>query len=106
LLSIALCPLLVPIFWHHHFGKISAGWALAFLIPFVNQYGFNETVQQAAHTLLLEYIPFIIVLFALYTVAGGIFIRGNLHGTPGVNTILLAIGTFSRAGWVPPVPQC
>lgn len=99
LLSIALCPLLVPSFWHHHFGKVSAGWALAFLIPFVLQYGLDEAVQQAAHTLLLEYVPFIIVLFGLYTVAGGICVRGNLHGTPGVNTALLAIGTL-LASWM------
>ena len=99
LLSIALCPLLVPSFWHRNFGKVSAGWALAFLIPFVIQYGFDETVQQAAHTLLLEYIPFILVLFALYTVAGGICVRGNLHGTPGVNTILLTLGTI-LASWM------
>src|SRR5689334_18831368 len=85
LLSIALCPLLVPSFWHHHFGKISAGWALAFLLPFAVQFGLTETVHQVAHTLLLEYTPFIIVLFALYTVAGGICVRGALHGTPGVN---------------------
>ena len=34
LLSIALVPLLAPAFWHHHFGKVSAAWALAFLVPF------------------------------------------------------------------------
>ena len=34
LLSIALMPLLTPGFWHHHFGKVSAAWALAFLLPF------------------------------------------------------------------------
>jgi Na+/H+ antiporter NhaD/arsenite permease-like protein len=39
------------------------------------------------------------VLFGLYTVAGGICIRGNLRGTPGVNTILLAIGTV-LASWM------
>ncbi len=94
LLSIALCPLLVPSFWHHHFGKVSAAWALAFLLPFAARFGVSETVDQAAHTLLLEYIPFIIVLFGLYTVAGGICVRGALHGTPGVNTILLTIGTL------------
>lgn len=99
LLSIALCPLLVPAFWHHHFGKVSAGWALTFLIPFVIQYGLGETVRQAAHTLLLEYIPFILVLFALYTVAGGIGVRGNLHGTPTVNTVLLTLGTI-LASWM------
>ena len=31
LLSIALMPLLVPHFWHQHFGKVAAAWALAFL---------------------------------------------------------------------------
>jgi len=99
LLSIALCPLFVPNFWHHHLGKISAGWALATLLPLVSQYGFTEAACQAVHTLLLEYIPFILILFAFYTVAGGIYIRGNLHGTPGVNAILLTIGTI-LASWM------
>ena len=31
LLSIALMPLLAPCFWHHHYGKVAAAWALAFL---------------------------------------------------------------------------
>jgi Na+/H+ antiporter NhaD/arsenite permease-like protein len=99
LLSIALCPLFVPSFWHRHFGKVAAAWALAFLIPFMVKFGLDEAVQQAARTLLLEYIPFILVLFALYTVAGGICVAGNLRGTPGVNTALLAIGT-TLASWM------
>ena len=33
LLSIALMPLLAPKVWHHHYGKIAAGWALAFMVP-------------------------------------------------------------------------
>lgn len=98
LLSIALMPLLLPRFWHHHFGKVALGWALAFLLPFAAQYGATEAVHQAAHSLLAEYLPFIIVLFALYTVAGGLCVRGNLHGTPLVNTVMLAIGTF-LASW-------
>src|SRR3990167_9650290 len=39
LLSIALLPLLTPWFWHHHFGKVAAAWALAFLLPFAVTYG-------------------------------------------------------------------
>jgi hypothetical protein len=35
LLSIALCPRFVPRFWHNHFGKVSAFWALAFALPFL-----------------------------------------------------------------------
>ena len=99
LLSIALCPLFVPQFWHHHFGKVAAAWALAFLIPFVAIYGVDAGVHEVAHTLLLEYVPFIIVLFGLYTVAGGICVRGNLHGTPLTNTVLLGIGTL-LASWM------
>ena len=34
-----------------------------------------------------------ILLLALYTVAGGIHVRGNLHATPALNTGLLALGT-------------
>ena len=94
LLSIALVPLTAPNFWHHHFGKTSAFWALAFLIPFAAHFGVDLAVQEVAHTLLLEYVPFMILLLALYTVAGGIHIRGSLHATPALNTGLLAIGTL------------
>ncbi len=92
LLSIALMPLLVPHFWHHHFGKVAAGWALAFLIPFALQFGAGSAGAAVVHVLVAEYIPFVILLTALFTVAGGIFIRGNLHGSPGLNTTILAIG--------------
>lgn len=92
LLSIALMPLLVPSFWHHHFGKVAAAWALAFLLPFAAVFGPGLAGAQVVHALLAEYIPFIVLLTALFTVAGGIHIRGNLHGSPGLNTGLLAIG--------------
>jgi len=92
LLSIALMPLLAPVFWHHHFGKVSAAWALAFLVPFAVVVGPGITGASVVHALLAEYIPFIVLLTALFAVAGGIFVRGNLHGSPGLNTGLLAIG--------------
>ncbi len=92
LLSIALMPLLTPIFWHHHFGKVVAAWSLAFLLPFAVVFGPAMAGASFAHALLEEYIPFVILLTALFTVAGGIYIRGNLHGSPGLNTAILAIG--------------
>jgi Na+/H+ antiporter NhaD/arsenite permease-like protein len=94
LLSIALFPLTAPNFWHHHFGKTSAFWSLAFLVPFAASYGVNLALHEVFYTLLAEYLPFIILLLALYTVAGGINIRGNLHGTPALNTGLLGLGTI------------
>ena len=93
LLSIALMPLVVPHFWHHHFGKVSAAWALAFLLPFAAQFGAGAASGALVHALLAEYIPFIILLVALFATAGGIFVQGNLHGSPATNTVLLAIGT-------------
>ncbi|MDD3784140.1 MAG: sodium:proton antiporter [Hydrogenophaga sp.] len=93
LLSIAIMPLLAPMFWHHHFGKVSAAWALAFLLPFAAIYGIGAAGAGVVHALLAEYIPFIILLTALFTVSGGIYIRGNLRGSPGLNTGILAIGT-------------
>ena len=92
LLSIALMPLLAPQVWHHHVGKIVLGWSLAFLLPFALMFGAGEAGHSLAHTLLGEYIPFIVLLTALFTVAGGIYVRGNLHGSPGLNTGLMAIG--------------
>ena len=92
LLSIALMPLLLPSFWHHHFGKVAAAWSLAFLLPFAALFGAGTAGASFVHALMAEYIPFIILLTALFTVAGGIYIRGNLHGSPALNTGILAIG--------------
>ena len=99
LLSIALFPLLAPEFWHHHFGKISAFWAAAFLIPFFLVYGFELTLYEILHVMLLEYIPFIILLLSLFTVAGGIRLTGRLVGSPLVNTGILLVGTI-LASWM------
>lgn len=93
LLSIALLPLLTPFFWHHHFGKIAAAWSLAFLLPFALIFGPSAAGSSLGHAAIAEYIPFILLLTALFTVAGGIFIKGNLHGSPALNTALLAIGS-------------
>lgn len=92
LLSIALMPLLAPHFWHHHYGKVAAAWGLAFLLPFALVFGPAAAGANTVHALFAEYIPFIILLTALFTVSGGIYIRGNLHGSPGLNTAILAIG--------------
>ena len=92
LLSIAVMPLLAPRFWHHHFGKVSAAWTLTFFLPFALLFGPALAGTSLVHALLAEYLPFIILLTALFTVAGGIFIRGNLHGSPALNTGLLLTG--------------
>lgn len=99
LLSIAIMPLAMPHIWHHHFGKISVFWALAFLIPCVISFGFSVALYEFLHTILLEYIPFLILLFALFTVAGGVRLTGSLVGTPVVNAAILLVGTL-LASWM------
>jgi Na+/H+ antiporter NhaD/arsenite permease-like protein len=98
LLSIAIFPLVAPHFWHHHFGKVSAAWALLFAIPFVIAYG-GDGFYEILHIYLADYFPFIILLWGLFTAAGGIVLRGSLAGTPAVNTLMLLIGTI-LASWM------
>ena len=93
LLSIAIAPLVAPKLWHDHYGKIAAGWALAFLVPFGIAFGGESAIASVNHAALAEYIPFIALIASLYVVAGGICIRGNIHGTPKLNTGLIALGT-------------
>jgi Na+/H+ antiporter NhaD/arsenite permease-like protein len=93
LLSIAVFPLLAPSFWHDHFGKIAAAWAALFLVPFAFAFGVGTAFGTVVHALLDEYVPFIVLLTSLYTVAGGICVRGNLRGSSRLNTGILALGT-------------
>ncbi len=98
LLSIALFPLLAPSFWHHHFGKVSALWSLLMAVPFVLAYH-GAATNEILHIFIIDYVPFIILLWALFTVSGGILVRGSFSGTPGLNLAFLAIGTVI-ASWV------
>jgi len=94
LLSIALLPLLAPRFWHQHFGKLALAWSLAAALPLAGQLGTAAAAHALAHLLLAEYLPFIVLICALFTIAGGIHVRGNLHGSPALNTGLLALGAL------------
>ncbi len=98
LLSIALFPLAAPNFWHHHFGKLSAFWAASLGIPFLVAFK-GTALYEILHIILADYVPFIILLWALYTISGGILLRGSLRGTPIVNTVILIIGTI-LASWM------
>ena len=84
LLSIALVPMIAPVFWHHHFPKIAFGWGLLFALPFVMIYG-GIGLHEILHVMLGEYLPFIILLWGLFTVSGGIYFKGSLVGKPVVN---------------------
>jgi len=94
LLSIATGPLLFHHVWEHHYGKITAGWAALVVMPLAIVFGMPSATQAVLHTLLTEYMSFIILLFALYTISGGVLLAGNIHGTPLVNAGLLLAGAL------------
>ena len=99
LLSIAIFPLVLDShFLVHHGGKMSLAWGLIFAVPYLIAFQ-GEAFYDILHIYLLDYIPFIILLWGLFTVAGGILVRGTLRGTPMVNTLLLLFGTII-ASWV------
>lgn len=98
LLSIAIFPLVAPHFWHRHFPKISAFWGLVLAIPFLFVYK-GTAVYELLHIYFADYFPFIILLWALFTVSGGILLKGNLAGSPLSNVLLLLVGTMI-ASWV------
>ncbi len=93
LITIAILPLVAPKFWHHNYPIISLTWALILAVPFLVIYR-GAAFHEILHTILNEYIPFIILLSALYVVAGGIYLKGTIIGTPRVNVTILGIGTL------------
>ncbi len=93
LLSIAAGPLLFPKLWHRHYPTICAGWVALLLVALALGHGPSIAWSAFVHAMLAEYLSFIVVLFALYVVAGGIRVTGTLRGTPLANAGLLALGT-------------
>ena len=87
LLSIAIIPLVSHHFWEKYYGKVSLFWALSFILPFLF-ISRADAVREILHVILLEYLPFIILLFSLYTVAGGICLRGTIISSPSITWTL------------------
>ncbi len=92
LLCIATGPVFYPHVWEHHYGKIAAFWAALVVLPLFALMPGDQALGALVFTMVAEYLPFIILIFALYTIAGGILVTGNIHGAPGTNTAILAIG--------------
>ena len=99
LLSIAIMPLVAPHWWEKHLLKVALFWSFLFLIPFAIGFGPGAALYKLLHVTLLDYLPFIVLLWGLFAVSGGILLKGDLVGSPKVNLLLLAIGT-ALASWI------
>ncbi len=95
LASVAVLPLAMPRFWHRHYPKIALWWVVLLVTGLARSQGVAVTAAQFWAQMLVEYLPFLSLLLALYTTGGGIVLDGGPWGTPRGNTLLLGLGTLA-----------
>ncbi|MBR2867212.1 MAG: sodium:proton antiporter [Alistipes sp.] len=90
LLTIAIAPLAMEHVWESNRNKFIFTFAISVVtIVLLSFYGMGHSI---VHNLLYDYIPFIMLLLALFVVTGGIHIRGDIAATPFINTSILGMG--------------
>lgn len=94
LLSLSLLPLLAPAMWHRFENHILAFWGTLSVAVIMSSTTLNCASHILFETIWKEYIPFVALIFALFTIAGGIHIHLNSHSTPFKNVCLLTIASF------------
>lgn len=92
LLIIAVAPLIVAEWWDKNRHKLAVSLLLA--IPTAVCLVMGGMAKELEHQLLSDYIPFIILLLALYVITGGIHLSGDIKAKPWINTAFLALGWF------------
>src|SRR5207247_8009026 len=90
LVSIAVLPMAVPEWWDSNRNKAMLSVALSLPVLVVVM----ACVPRLLLHSLLDYFSFVILLGSLFVISGGIYIKGELAGTPLVNTIFLAFGAL------------
>lgn len=90
LLSIALVPLFAEKWWERNLNKLIVSLVLGIPIAiYMMSAGFGHTF---VHQMIYDYVPFIILLCALFVITGGIHISGDLEAKPLTNVAFLGIG--------------
>ena len=92
LLCIAVLPLIPHVgeWWEHNLHKLYVSLILG--VPVGIWMCCHDMSHELVHQMVGDYIPFILLLMALFVTTGGICIRGDLKATPLVNSAILAIG--------------
>jgi Na+/H+ antiporter NhaD/arsenite permease-like protein len=96
LLCIAVLPLIPATehWWESNQNRLMVALSLGAvtLTYYLFAYGPDKIVEVLNHAILGEYIPFIVLLFSLYVISGGICLKGDLAAHPATNTAFLAVG--------------
>ena len=95
LLCIAIAPLVAEEKWEKNLNKFAVSMVLGSVVAIwmvANNNAENEFTHKLVHQMVFDYVPFILLLTALFVVTGGIHVKGDIQATPKVNTLILAIG--------------
>jgi Na+/H+ antiporter NhaD/arsenite permease-like protein len=90
LLAIAVLPLTHGRFWEKNLNKLLV--ALVLSLPVVVVFLARGDASPILHSLVFDFVPFIVLLGALFTITGGIHLSGDIEATPAVNTLFLGAG--------------
>ena len=96
LMAIALFPL-IPVtehWWESNTNRFLAAVVCAVVtVTYYQQTGgWTQARNVLWHAMALEYVPFIVLLFSLYTISGGVRIEGDLVATSRTNCAFLIVG--------------
>tara|TARA_X000001036_G_scaffold65956_3_gene56689 strand:- start:1353 stop:2810 length:1458 start_codon:yes stop_codon:yes gene_type:complete len=64
---------------------------IAYMVIFLGKDSIGPMLD---HSIMKDFIPFIVLLFSLYVISGGIHLSGDLEASPKVNTVFLGIGAL------------
>ena len=91
LLCIAVFPLTkLEHWWENNTHKLMVSFLLG--LPVAGWLCFNGMTHELEHQMVYDYVPFILLLMALFVTTGGICIKGDLKATPLVNCAILSVG--------------
>jgi Na+/H+ antiporter NhaD/arsenite permease-like protein len=91
LLAIAIVPLFAEHWWHSNKNKLIVSMVLG--LPIAIYLISIGRFHDLEHQIILDYIPFVSLLAALFYISGGIVVRGDIKATPLNNSIFLFIGS-------------
>ena len=90
LLMIAIGPLVAEKWWESNINKLIVSLFLG--VPTAVCLIMGGMVHDLEHQVLFDYVPFIVLLLALFVITGGIHLSGDIKAKPWVNTLFLGIG--------------
>jgi Na+/H+ antiporter NhaD/arsenite permease-like protein len=91
LLAIAIVPLFAEHWWHSNKNKLIVSMVLG--LPIAIYLISIGRFHDLEHQIILDYIPFVSLLAALFYISGGIVVQGDIKATPLNNSIFLFIGS-------------